>query len=189
MFFAFGSPMEFADVREHGPSVGAFGWECQSVSSEGFLGEDIEATALDAAAGSFEAAFDDIVLQSEGFEDLGTFVASQGADAHFSHDFEHPLGDRFAVLSDDLIFVFFFEHPVSGCLPERFESEVRVDCIGAEADVQAVVVDFASFSGLYDDPDGGPFGDFDEVLVDSAAGKQAADSNALVREGSVRQQD
>ncbi len=171
MFFAFGSPVEFADVREHGPSVGAFGWECQSVSSEGFLGEDIEATALDAAAGSFEAAFDDIVLQSEGFEDLGTFVASQGADAHFGHDFEHPFGDRFAVLSDDLIFVFFFEHPVSGCLPERFKSEVRVDCIGAESDVQAVVVDFASFSGLYDDPDGGPFGNFDEVLVDSAAGK------------------
>jgi hypothetical protein len=159
------------------------------VSSEGFLGEDIEAAALDPAAGSFEAAIDDIVLQSEGFEDLGTFVASQGADAHFGHDLEHPFGDRFAVLSHDFVFVFFFEHSVSGSLPERFESEVRVDRIGAEADVQAVVVDFASFSGFNDDPDSGPFGDFDEVLMNSAACKQAADSNALVRESTVRQQD
>ena len=103
---------------------------------------------MNTAVGTSEATCDDLVLKSEGFEDLGTLVTCQGADAHLGHDFQHTLGNCLSVASDNLAIVQAFEQSIAAGLPQRFERKIGIDCIGTVTDEQAMMMHFTGFTGL-----------------------------------------
>ena len=91
--------------------------------------------------------------KANGLKNLCTLIGLQGRDAHFRHDFEHALGNGFAVAALDICRGLYICDPIKGtfvmCIPKRFESKIGVDRISAIADEQTVVVHFACLAGLY----------------------------------------
>ncbi len=75
------------------------------MATQRFFGNHIKRDALDPAGGSDKALVDHFIFQSQRFEDLGSLVALQRADAHLGHHFQHAFGDGFAVGGNDFVVV------------------------------------------------------------------------------------
>ena len=87
------APLVFAagtqiTMRARGP-LGRVG---HAVANGHFFGEFVEADATHAGGGPGEILVDDILVQTNGFEQLGATIAHDGGDAHLGHDLEYAGG-------------------------------------------------------------------------------------------------
>ena len=111
--------------------------------------EHLEIHTLDPAGRAGEAIIDDLIVQAESLENLGSLVRLQRRDAHLAHDLEHPLLDRFAIRGDDLLVgPFLVERAVLATLPQSLEGQVRIDGIRPVAGQQAEMMDLARLARL-----------------------------------------
>jgi hypothetical protein len=68
------------------------------VELEGIHGKEVKGGTLDTAGGTDEAFLDDLAVETESLEDLGTLVGLEGGDTHLGHDFEDAIVDGVAVV-------------------------------------------------------------------------------------------
>src|SRR5499425_3800556 len=64
------------------------------VAPQCFFSDLTDPDTFDARGRAGEVPVDDVVVQSDGLEDLGTTVRLDGGDAHLRKDLEQPLVDR-----------------------------------------------------------------------------------------------
>ena len=77
MLFALGAPVEFAGVRQALRLILDALGETKRVAAQHFLGKLVEVHALHTAGCTDEAAVDDVVPQTDGLENLRTFIRVQ----------------------------------------------------------------------------------------------------------------
>ena len=101
----------------------------------------------------------DVFIQTDGFENLRSFITLQGRDAHLGHHFQHAFGHAFAVGRRR-----FFRRSISSArMPSvrawarGFKGEIGIDRIGTIADQQTVMMHFPGFAGFEHQTDPGAF--------------------------------
>ena len=152
-------PVEVAWVWQHRQRYGVRGTrvagrEADRVAALHFLGQHVEPDPLDPARSARETSLHNVAGQPHGLEDLCALVGLQGRDAHLGHHLQHALADAFLVGIHDVGVVLDMrgigQVAVAPCVHQGFESQVRVDRVGTEADQQAVLMDFARLAGFHD---------------------------------------
>ena len=184
------APVEFARVRQRRQPVAPLAGISQRVPPQRFLLEHVHTHALEPACGAGEASLDDLVGETHGLENLRPLVGLQRGNAHLRHDLEHALGHTLAIRRDHSRVVGMLDgiqQPFRTGVRKRLERQVRVDGVGAVADQQAMMVNFACFAGFKHNADPGAFRPAHEVMVHRAAGGQAADGYAVCPHIPVRQ--
>ena len=142
----------------------------------GFACEHIEADAFDARCGAREVGFDQMLIEADGFEDLGAAIALQRADAHLGEGLEQALVDGLdevllGVIAGDAV----GQKAAALEIVQRFDSEVRIDRAGAVSDEEREVHDFARLTALDDERDLGAGLLLHEAVVDRGHREKAGD--------------
>ena len=128
------------------------------------LGHHVEPDPAELGGGAGEVALDQLLVESDGLEDLGTVVGRDRRDAHLRHHLEHPLAQRLDEVLDRLLRLHL--HQAAGRqVLDRLHREVGVDRRGAVADEQRDVVHLADVAGLDDQADLGAGLLPDQVVV------------------------
>ena len=99
----FGTPVEFAGVRQHRQPVARLRRKPQRVTTQHFFGQHVKIDTLNAAGGSGKATINHFVAEAYGLEDLCTFVRLERRDAHLGHHLEHSLGNTLAIGGEKLV--------------------------------------------------------------------------------------
>ncbi len=152
--------MEFARIGQRRRSFGFALGKSQRMTSQQLSGQHIEAHALYATGRAGKATFNHFVSQAQSFENLRSLVGLQRRDAHLGHHLQHALGHALAVGGHDFFVVLEISgrhKPFASGTPQGFKGQIGIDGVGAVADQQAVMMDFASFARLQHDPDPSPF--------------------------------
>ncbi len=153
---------------------------------ERLLADLADPDAFHARGRAGEVAVDELVIESDGLEDLRAAVRLHGRDAHLGEDLEQPLVDRldeFAfrrlrVEALRQIVVAFHVH-------ERFEHEIGIDRAGAVADQAGEMMHVPRFAGLQDQADFGSGAFAHEVMVDRRNAEQARDRRPFLVDAAV----
>ena len=162
----------------------------QFVTTQRFISHHIESHALDAAGRADETTRDYLIVKPHRFEDLRPLVTLQRRDPHFAHHLEHALGHALAVDRDDLLLgPRFVQQAVAAGLRNRFEGQVRVDCIGPIAHQQTVMVHFSGLAALQHKADPGSQFISDQVVMHGTAGQQRADRDAIATGAAITEDD
>src|SRR5262249_44494175 len=98
--------------------------EGSNVPRLNLLSNHLDADAADARSRPGEVSVDDILIETDGFEDLGAAIALGGGDAHLGHHLHDSLADCFDVILDGLLVTGSVELPLANHVVERFESKV-----------------------------------------------------------------
>ena len=153
-----------------------------------FPGHDLDSDAADAGRRSGEVLVDEVLVEAEGFEDLGAVVALDGADAHLADDLDDAFGDCLAVLLLGQLRGA-GDHAQADLVVDRFEGKIRIDGAGAVAEEQGEVLDFARLAGLEDEPDSRAGARSDEVVVDGRHREKSGNGRVVGVVAAVRQDD
>src|SRR5262245_340491 len=150
------------------------------VAPQCFFSDLTDPDTFDARGRAGEVAVDDVVVQSDGLEDLGTTVRLDGGDAHLREDLEQPLVDSL----DELAFRRLRIQPfrqivVTFHVYERFEHEIGIDRPGTIADQPGELVHIARLAGLKEQPDFGPRAFADQMMMDRGNPEQTRNRRPL----------
>ena len=80
------------------PQIGGI-IECCFVPEQGFFADFCEADSTDACRSSGKVLTHQIVIQSDGFKDLGSAITLDGGNTHLGENFEHSLFHGIAVIA------------------------------------------------------------------------------------------
>ena len=115
------------------------------------LGGDLgQADAADPRRRLVEVAVDELLVQPDRLEDLGTSIALDRADAHLGHHLDDPFLDRLAIAVNRLVVVDPGDQPLADHVVERLERHVRVDRARTVAQQEGEVVDLACVAAFDD---------------------------------------
>ena len=183
-------PMKLAVVGQNWQRLNLAGGVAEFVATDSLLGNDVEAHAGNPAGRADEAGVDDVAIEADGLEDLGSLVGGERRDPHLAHHLEHALGDRLPEHRRDLVVgVLGLEEPVFAGLPEGLEGEIGIDGVGAVANEKAEVVHLAGLTRLDDDADPCPQLLPHESMVDSPGGEERTDRHAIGAGGPIGEHD
>ena len=166
---------------------------CHCMANRDLLGDLIEADATKTRDRSGEVFVDQILCETDGFEDLCSGVRSDGRHAHLRHHLQHTFATCLDVVLDCLVWVHATERvktftAVSGDhVLDRLEGEILVDCTCTESDQQGHVVHFASVSTLDDEADLCARLFTNEVVVHCAGQQQRRDRRIHLVTVAIRQ--
>ena len=149
----------------------------------GLVGDFEQPDALDVARGAGEILVDERAVQSDRLEDLRAAIGLIGRDAHLGHHLVQALADRLdealgRLLGGD------FRHDLVQ-LGERFQREIRVDCLGAVPGEQREMMHLARRSGFDDEASAGAQPLAHKVLVHGGGREQRRDRHQLGRDVAV----
>ncbi len=153
-------PVVFTRIRQRDDIIARNTRKAQFVTPQHFFGQHLETHPLQAARSLGKTQFNDFVVQTDRFKDLGTLVRLQCRDSHLAHDLEHAFGNTFTVRSHNSRIISkccSIELAVPACLPQRLQGEIRIDRINTKANQQAMVVYFAGLPGLDHQSNAGAF--------------------------------
>ena len=154
---------------------------CGGVAGGDLGGDLVEADPAEPADRAGEVLLDELVAESDGFEDLRAGVAGDGRHAHLRHHLEHALAARLDVVAHGLVRVDRAEAVETAFLVggdqvlDRLERQVRVDRPSAVADEQRHVVDLAGVAALDEQTDHRPLLRADQVVVHRGGQQQRRD--------------
>src|SRR5262249_17931632 len=150
----------------------------------GLARDHIEADAADARGGAGEILVHELLVESDGLEDLGAAVALDGGDTHLGDGLQEALLDGLQVVLERL-----FKADVKGAAEdhagERFDGEIGIHGARAIADEQGEVHDFAGLAALDDERDLGAEAVGDEGVVDGGEGEEAGDGGEIGGDATV----
>ena len=175
VFFATGAISVFAASIEHGGQhrVGREGFGMQT---DGFLGHLEDTDTLDVRRRTGEILLDEVLLQANGFEDLGAGVGHVGRDAHLGHDLAQALADGLDEVLGELLGLLGI---TLGQGFDGFQREVRMHRFGTVTAKQREMMYFASGTGLDDQTGAGAQALLDQMLVNGGGSQQRRDGNLL----------
>ena len=138
----------------------------------------IQPGATDATGGAWKIFADEILVQTDNFEDLGAAVTLQCADSHLGEDFEQALADRLdvvlGVLIDDVGFfvsmfvaVLAWQHPQKDHVLKGLKGEVGIDRCGTITKQQSKMMDVTRLASFYDERALTALADPDQVVMDT----------------------
>ena len=149
--------------------VGAVG---RFVAQGVFPGDFRDADAFDARRRVAEILIDQVLLDTDGFENLRAVVAVDRRNAHLGHDGQDALDGGVHVVVAGLFISHLAQLAFENQFLDGFEGDVGVDGRDAVADERAEVVDFPRFARFEDEADVGADRLVDEVVVQCCRGQE-----------------
>src|SRR6266850_8353674 len=110
--------------------------------------DDVHSDPAYARGGAGEVLVDQVMIQSDGFEDLGAAVTLDRRDAHLRNYSDHALGHSFYVVLHCMVVVGFGQMPLVDHVAQSLECEIRIDGCRAIPQKQRKVVDLAGLAGF-----------------------------------------
>ncbi|KAI3478074.1 hypothetical protein L1887_60005 [Cichorium endivia] len=160
------------------------------VELERIHGEQGEVGTRDTRGGTGEAAVDDAVGETESLEDLGALVRGEGGDTHLGHDLEDTVVDGVLPVVDELRGrEVGLDETLAGDLEDGLHGEPGADGVSTVAEQHAHVVHLASLGGLDHEGDAATLLVADEVVVNTTAGDERGDGDAVGADGAVGEDD
>uniref|UniRef100_A0A6J5ZWJ4 Unannotated protein n=1 Tax=freshwater metagenome TaxID=449393 RepID=A0A6J5ZWJ4_9ZZZZ len=145
-----------------------------------FLAKNIQANSPDPRRSPGEVAIDELLLESDRFEDLCTAVRLNRRDAHLGDRLQKPLAKR---LDDIALGLVRAVHSVDVTLGSHFggavEQQIRVDCARPVADQRGEVMNLARLSAFKNEPCLQPVAKPHQVMVDGGDCQQRRDRRPL----------
>ena len=125
----------------------------RGVPRSALCGDDINPDAPEQARRTGEVGVDEILVEPDRLESLGTGVRSDDRDAHLRHDLEHALAERLDQVVNSLLGVDAGNHPAPHELLRRLHREVRVDRRRSIPDQERDVMNLPHVSRFDDETD------------------------------------
>ena len=155
------------------------------VPEQDFLGDDVDADAVDARGRPGEILVDDVLLQADGLEDLRAPIALDGRDAHLRHHLHDALHGGLEVILAGGLVVDARQQPLAEHVVERLEGEVGIDRAAAVADQQREMMHFARLAGFEHQADAGARAFADQVVMQAGDRQQRRDRRAFLVHAAV----
>ena len=142
--------MNISRVWKYGDAITVTLGKAQCMTTFCLLLKHVEVDALYSRSSASKTARDYIVCQADRLKYLSAFIRMERGDAHFRHDFQHPLGDTFLIASDKCIFIReqCTKKAFLLCLPQRLKGEIRINGICAITSQQAMMMYFSGFASF-----------------------------------------
>ena len=115
----------------------------------GFGRQDIQPHTLDARGCTREVLVHELLVETDGLEDLRSPVALEGGDPHLGEDLQQSLVDGFQIVVQGVLEAD-VEKPVLAHVLERLDRQIRVDGAGAKANQEGKMHDFAGLARFHD---------------------------------------
>ena len=119
-----------------------------AVAHQHFLRDHVHADAADARGGPGEVFVDDVLTQTDRFENLRAAIALDRGDAHLRHDLDDALGRGLDEVLARRLVIDVRQAVIADHAVDRFERDVRIDGAHAVADQQSEVMHFARLTGF-----------------------------------------
>ena len=176
---------EKASVGQAGYVLCTFG-ERLPMAGESMGCQGLEAHATHLARGTQEASIHEILVEPQGFEELGAKIARHGADAQFGHDLEQPLLHRrqISIHGPDRIQIHLL-----GAVFDAGQGEPGKNEGGSVADQAGQMMIFSRFGGVADQGNLHSHSAADQVVVYGAHRQQHGDRGVIPIQRVVSQDD
>ncbi len=158
------------------------------LAAHGFLGDFAKPNAADPRRGPAEIALNEIFRETDRLENLGAAIGLVGRNAHFRHDLQEALVDRFDVALACLMAIDFIGK-LARHGGERLEGEVGVDRFRSIARQQGEMMDLPRVAGFDDEADRGAQPLADQMMMHRRRRKEGRDRNAVGAGQTVGQDD
>ena len=132
---------------------------------------------------------DDILPQTERFEDLRAAIALDRGDAHLGHDLDHALRGGLHEIRARLLVVDSGEQPFADHVVDRLERDIRIDGGRAVADEQREVMHLARFAGFKHERDARAEAFANQIMVQAGNGEQRGNRRGLARDAAIAEDD
>src|SRR3982074_499269 len=146
------------------------------MAANGFLRDFGEPDAADPRRGSAEIAFNKIVRETDRLENLRAAIGLVGRNAHFRHDLQEALVDRFDVALARLLTIDFIRK-LARHRGDRLEGEVGVDRFRSIARQQGEMVALPCVAGFDDEADRGAQTLADQMMMHRRRREKRRDRN------------
>src|SRR5690606_35096324 len=123
-------------------------FECRPVTADRLLADLRDARAADSGCGTREVLVDELLIETQRFEDLRPAIALQGRDAHLGEDLQQPPTDPVDVVIDRLLAPDLSEVAASFQCRDRLVREIWVNGLRTISDEQGEVSDLAGLRGI-----------------------------------------
>ena len=143
-----------------------------------------KANSLDIARSAGEIFFDEGLLETDSFEDLGAAIRLIGRDAHLGHHFVESFANGLDVALLRILRIDFRNLPVQ--FGKRLQREIRVDRLGAIPGEQSKVMNLSRRSRLDDEAHRSAQTFFHEMLVHRRGRQQRRYRQHRLRNAAIR---
>ena len=163
--------------------------EGRPVPLQSFLFHGVQPDSLDAGGCAGEIAIDQVIVQADGFEDLGSPVRLHRGDAHLGHYLEDAFFIGLDEVVDRVLRLGTVQLAAFGQITNGFQGQVGIDAASAVTDQQAAMLNFSRLSRFYDQANPGPRAGAGQMMVNRAGGQQAGNGSVVGVHAAVGQDD
>ena len=121
-----------------------------AVTELDLFGDDVQPDPAELGGRLGEVLVDDVLIDADGFERLGSGVGRDGGDAHLAHHLHHALAERLEVVTHRGRGFDAGQFALADQVFDRLEGQIGIDRGGTEADQHRDVVHLAGIPALDD---------------------------------------
>ena len=163
--------------------------ESRPVPLQSFLFHGVQPNPLDTRGCAGEIPIDQVIVQPDGFEDLGSPVRLHRGDAHLGHYLEDAFFIGLDEVVDRILRLGTVQLAAFGQITNGFQGQVGIDAASAVTDQQAAMLNFSRLSRFYDQANPGPRAGAGQMMVNRAGGQQAGNGSVVGVHAAVGQND